>query len=71
MSPAYSRLAAPARVTTIFSPIDRLANRLLADASLTRLCAFQHREPEPEPVKGIDLDRDREARRQFVEGGAP
>jgi hypothetical protein len=39
--PAHARVA-PTRapVTTIFSPIDRLANRQIASAILTRLCAL-------------------------------
>jgi hypothetical protein len=36
-----------ATVTTIFSPIDRLANRHIASSVLTRLCA----------LKGADAER--------------
>jgi hypothetical protein len=40
-----------AHVTTPFSPIDRLANRITASAVLSRLCA----------LKGTDAERYRDA----------
>jgi hypothetical protein len=40
-----------AHVTTMFSPIERLANRHIASSILTRLCGF----------KGTDAERYREA----------
>jgi hypothetical protein len=45
--PAHARVA-PTRapVTTIFSPIDRLANRTIASAILTRLCSLQGTDAE-------------------------
>jgi hypothetical protein len=45
--PAHARVA-PVRapVTTIFSPIDRLANRTIASAILLRLCSLQGTDAE-------------------------
>jgi hypothetical protein len=44
-----------ARVTTIFSPIDRVANRHIASSILTRLCAFNGADDAERYREAVDI----------------